>query len=603
MDEKENIYGYQESLIKKCKTESETRECKTYKHNINKGLTAENNEFTMYFNAYVNENSSIDKIENAGIHSINAGPQKSHIVMDTNVKGENEVRLVMLQFAQKDIKNIDFYKQCADDITPPEPGQPSEPSKPETPEENNEECCEELVVKMYILASPKKVSCEDYLVESDNLKKQITELQNKVNNLNKEIENVDNTQVEELKKGLSKIEEELKDLQSRKTELDNQFSECDAHAGLEPDETEETKTTTSETTVEPTKPSKIQPSNTEALQTKVTAKAEKNLKPFGENGEPKVTEETIEEPVNEVVQVGIKEVKQEVRQEEIPAPEKHQDSDELYEGETKVIQEGKPGKKETTFEVTYIKGEAKDSKIIKEEIAEEPEAKIILVGTKKIDFSELIELVQEEPQINTSIEYKHSPKDVQKEYDTAIQKGKDILDNKDNTSQEEVDKAVDDIKKAKDKLKAQPNIIEEEITVEEEIDFDIVRRDDSELDKGKTEVAQKGEKGTKKLVYKVTYEDGEEISRELVSEEVIKEAKDEIILVGTKDVPAKPPEEQPSQRDDKVTAKVEQNLKPFGETGAGAFGLASGLGLISVALSGAVVRRNNCKVKKNKKED
>lgn len=68
-------------------------------------------------------------------------------------------------------------------------------------------------------------------------------------------------------------------------------------------------------------------------------------------------------------------------------------------------------------------------------------------------------------------------------------------------------------------------------------------------------------------------------------------------------MPAKPSGEQPSQRDDKVTAKVEQNLKPFGETGAGAFGLASGLGLISVALSGAVVKRNNCKVKKNKKED
>ena len=866
MNEKENIYGYQESLTKECKTESKTRECNVYKHNVNKDLTAENNEFTMYFTAHMNGNASIDKIENAGIHSINAGPQKSHIVMDTNVKGENEVRLVMLQFAQKDIKNIDFYKQCADDITPPEPEQPSEPSKPETPEEtqkceptilysgitflnqnnknsklntvaelesyakdnnadiiknvdgfeisvidkttgkvlykgnhqsdpfksgnkynlkeypienvefkltqvpdgydledyrivygieskskceakedkitrylehgteeklaedvvssefaefkiiegyaipsdisksykeegnvrtyyykkitipqagddseqrlpdepeisevtepakpetsveDNNECCEELTVKMYIvvasikeatpatpiedIAKTTKKTKETILAKviyeaDDSLEFEETAIDKEPIDGEKEITTVsqsgkDDIVIEEVLKkpedgktriGNKKVEVETKDDITITTTT---IYEVDQTTGelINPQVTVEktakpgiiediaTKTTVEEVEI-PFEIERVENENILVGQDEVSQEGKPGKKKVttiivGENGEPKVTEETIEEPVNEVVQVGIKEVKQEVRQEEIPAPEKHQDSDELYEGETKVLQEGKPGKKETTFEVTYIKGEAKDSKIIKEEIVEEPEAKIILVGTKKIDFSELIELVQEEPQISTSIEYKRSPEDVQKEYDTAIQNGKDILNNKGNTSQEEVDKAVDDIKKAKGEIKkSQPKVTEEEITIKEEIDFDIVKRDDPELDKGKTEVAQKGEKGTKKLIYKVTYEDGEEILRELVSEEVTKEAKDEIILVGTKDTPAKPSEEQsvkPTQAQPKVTAKAEQNLKPFGETGAGAFGLISGLGLISAALSGAVVKHNNCKAKKNKED-
>lgn len=67
--------------------------------------------------------------------------------------------------------------------------------------------------------------------------------------------------------------------------------------------------------------------------------------------------------------------------------------------------------------------------------------------------------------------------------------------------------------------------------------------------------------------------------------------------------PSKPSEEKPSepsesskateasQAEAKVTAKAEKNLKPFGETGAGAFGLISGLGLITAAVATSIAKK------------
>ena len=55
-----------------------------------------------------------------------------------------------------------------------------------------------------------------------------------------------------------------------------------------------------------------------------------------------------------------------------------------------------------------------------------------------------------------------------------------------------------------------------------------------ELYVGETKVQQQGEKGEKKNTYEVTYVNGEESDRELISSEITKEPVDKIILVGTK---------------------------------------------------------------------
>ena len=72
------------------------------------------------------------------------------------------------------------------------------------------------------------------------------------------------------------------------------------------------------------------------------------------------------------------------------------------------------------------------------------------------------------------------------------------------------------------------------IVEEEEIEYETEYEYTSSLYKGETKVKQEGENGIKEITYEVVYVDGEEESREVVKEEVTKEAVNRIILVGTK---------------------------------------------------------------------
>ncbi|MCE7791817.1 ubiquitin-like domain-containing protein [Salipaludibacillus sp. CUR1] len=70
--------------------------------------------------------------------------------------------------------------------------------------------------------------------------------------------------------------------------------------------------------------------------------------------------------------------------------------------------------------------------------------------------------------------------------------------------------------------------------VEETVDYATVTRNDSSLQQGNEEVKQQGKKGKIEKRYEVVLEDGEEVSRKLINEEVIKESEDRIVAVGTK---------------------------------------------------------------------
>ena len=72
-----------------------------------------------------------------------------------------------------------------------------------------------------------------------------------------------------------------------------------------------------------------------------------------------------------------------------------------------------------------------------------------------------------------------------------------------------------------------------EIRERAEIPFERRTVETSSLDKGTEKVTQEGEKGIKETVYKITYKNGKEESRKIISEEVIKEPVDEITSVGT----------------------------------------------------------------------
>lgn len=78
----------------------------------------------------------------------------------------------------------------------------------------------------------------------------------------------------------------------------------------------------------------------------------------------------------------------------------------------------------------------------------------------------------------------------------------------------------------------------EEVTdvVEETIDFSTVRRNDDSIEKGKEEVLASGSDGLIEKQYRVTLENGEEVDRELISEEVKRESEQRVVAVGTKEI-------------------------------------------------------------------
>ncbi len=72
----------------------------------------------------------------------------------------------------------------------------------------------------------------------------------------------------------------------------------------------------------------------------------------------------------------------------------------------------------------------------------------------------------------------------------------------------------------------------EEITTKK-IPFETVLKKDDDVNFLKKYTDQEGVNGTKELIYKVAYHDGEEVDRELVEEKITKESIDEIIVQGT----------------------------------------------------------------------
>ncbi|UTR16643.1 ubiquitin-like domain-containing protein [Salipaludibacillus sp. LMS25] len=69
--------------------------------------------------------------------------------------------------------------------------------------------------------------------------------------------------------------------------------------------------------------------------------------------------------------------------------------------------------------------------------------------------------------------------------------------------------------------------------VEEAVDFATVTEKDSSLEEGSEKVKQQGQEGKIEKHYEVIFENGEEVSRELVKENIVEESEDQIVAVGT----------------------------------------------------------------------
>ena len=74
----------------------------------------------------------------------------------------------------------------------------------------------------------------------------------------------------------------------------------------------------------------------------------------------------------------------------------------------------------------------------------------------------------------------------------------------------------------------------EEVTETEIIEYDTITKEDPEVRWRKKVVTQEGETGEEETVYEITYENGEQVSREVLSSKVLKKPVNEIISEGTK---------------------------------------------------------------------
>ncbi len=80
----------------------------------------------------------------------------------------------------------------------------------------------------------------------------------------------------------------------------------------------------------------------------------------------------------------------------------------------------------------------------------------------------------------------------------------------------------------------EPEITKKTITKTSDIPFSKTTVNDATLEKGKTELRTVGIKGTNTKTYEVTYEDGEEISRKLLTEKVTTKPIAQVTAKGTK---------------------------------------------------------------------
>lgn len=75
---------------------------------------------------------------------------------------------------------------------------------------------------------------------------------------------------------------------------------------------------------------------------------------------------------------------------------------------------------------------------------------------------------------------------------------------------------------------------ETELKEEETVAYKTVNKNDPNMDKGQTRVEQAGKNGTKVKTYLVRRENGVEVSRKLINEEITAEPQDKIVYIGTR---------------------------------------------------------------------
>ena len=248
---------------------------------------------------------------------------------------------------------------------------------------------------------------------------------------------------------------------------------------------------------------------------------------------------TTKEPQERLIKIGRKPSEGETTktiEREIPYETKVIYDENLEAGSQKIEKEGKPGKEEVT-----ITQKIKDSKPVGEatettKTITEKEDRIVRIGVKP---------VVKETELGHDTEYRHNPE--LKEGETkVIEEGSKGSVKYTTTFNKETGKleVKEERTEPKNKVVEYGSKTDGEFTYESEKAYDIIIRENPDLEAGKTNVIQEGKIGKTETTVKI--ENSKEVSRDT---KTITEKQDKIIEIGTKNVceipPVNPGEEDP----------------------------------------------------------
>ena len=114
-------------------------------------------------------------------------------------------------------------------------------------------------------------------------------------------------------------------------------------------------------------------------------------------------------------------------------------------------------------------------------------------------------------------------------------------------------------------LQSYTSIVEKIVTIQEEIPFETITKDVSNgSETTQDKVVQAGSNGIKEITYRIKYQNGEEIEKEISSENVIEEPVDKIVEVRTKTVTARGNTARGTGTAGEARAYAQQRCEAFG---------------------------------------
>lgn len=258
-----------------------------------------------------------------------------------------------------------------------------------------------------------------------------------------------------------------------------------------------------------------------------------------EAGKTLTSETVVDQPVKRIITVGSA-----VEKVEYTTEVKDVDFETVVEydytkpkGYEEVRQEGEKGRIESQYKLTYLNDELVDRTLVNENILKEKKNKVIVKGlgvvvsiksvvvVEEKDFNKVIEKDETQPEGYSKITQVGSPGTITTTYEVTYED--DVEVSRKEISKVENPKAVDEIT-----VIGTSKMTERTVDEQADVPFKTVYVSDNTLPPGESVVDEEGTPGQIIRTFLVSYRNGKEIGRTIVSEHQITEAVNRVVRVG-----------------------------------------------------------------------